>query len=189
MNSVEQAAPELPQGTRPVDRLSAVDYFTANPHCVPSEGRRTMAAQHPESMPPWRSSASADAPSQVGSSLEAKPDQRNGPSVPRLLLNDGNSRPQVGFGVWQIDNAKALEIIGTAINACYRLIDTAANYGNEAAVGHAIKRAAVPRHEISVTTKLRNEAHGYDQTMRAFDLSVATLGSWRAFIELKKNGP
>jgi diketogulonate reductase-like aldo/keto reductase/peptidoglycan/LPS O-acetylase OafA/YrhL len=170
---------------------------------------RATAAQYPEGMPPWRTPASPASPSQGGSLPQDKPDESNGSNVPRLLLNDGNSLPQLGFGVWQIDNAKAPEIIGNAINAGYRLIDTAANYGNEAGVGRSLKRAVVPRNEIVVTTKLRNEAHGYDQTMRAFDLSVANLGldvvdlylihwpcpqraayvdTWRAFIELKKQG-
>jgi hypothetical protein len=69
----------------------------------------------------------APKPSQGGSSLEAKPDEQDRLNVPRLLLNDGHSLPQLGFGVWQIDNADAPEIIGTAIHAGYRLIDTAAS--------------------------------------------------------------
>jgi hypothetical protein len=69
----------------------------------------------------------APEPSQGGSSLEAKPDEQDRLNVPRLLLNDGHNLPQLGFGVWQIDNADAPEIIGTAIHAGYRLIDTAAS--------------------------------------------------------------
>jgi diketogulonate reductase-like aldo/keto reductase len=159
-------------------------------------------------MLPW-SAANMASHSLASSPLEAELDERNCPNVPRLLLNDGHSLPQLGFGAWQIDNAGAPEIVGTAIRAGYRLIDTAANYGNEVGVGQALKRASVSRDEISVTTKLRNEAHGYDQTMRAFDLSIADLGldvldlylihwpcpqrtayveTWRAFIELKKQG-
>jgi len=145
----------------------------------------------------------------AGSLLQDVLDEQSRPNVPRVLLNDGHSLPQLGFGVWQIDNARAPEIIGTAIRAGYQLIDTAANYGNEVGVGQALKRLPVPRSEIFVTTKLRNEAHGYDQTMRAFDLSIANLEldvidlylihwpcpqraayveTWRAFIELKRQG-
>jgi 2,5-diketo-D-gluconate reductase A len=129
--------------------------------------------------------------------------------VLRTSLNDGHSIPQLGFGVWQVDDAKAPEIVGVAIDAGYRLIDTATNYGNEAGVGRAIQQAAVPRNQLYVTTKLWNESQGYDQTLRAFDASAARLGldvvdlylihwpcpqraayvdTWRAFIELRKQG-
>jgi diketogulonate reductase-like aldo/keto reductase/peptidoglycan/LPS O-acetylase OafA/YrhL len=181
----------------------------ANPSYALAGDHLAMAAQYPGGMPAWRSLASAAAPSQGGSLPEQKPFECSGRNVPRLLLNDGHSLPQLGFGVWQIDGASATQTIGAAINAGYRLIDTAANYGNETAVGQALKRADVPRNEIFVTTKLRNEAHGYDRTMRAFDLSAANLGldvidlylihwpcpqraayvdTWRAFVELRKQG-
>jgi 2,5-diketo-D-gluconate reductase A len=55
--------------------------------------------------------------------------------VPRILLNDGQSIPQLGFGVWQVDDEKAPKVVGAAIDAGYRLIDTATNYGNEAGSG------------------------------------------------------
>jgi diketogulonate reductase-like aldo/keto reductase/peptidoglycan/LPS O-acetylase OafA/YrhL len=179
---------------------------TAKPNYALAGNHR---APYPGEMPAWRSPASMAALSQGGSSPEEEPVKCSGLNVPRLLLNDGHSLPQLGFGVWKIDNANAPETIGTAINAGYRLFDTAANYGNETSVGQALRRAVVPRNEIFITTKLRNEAHGYDQTMRAFDLSAATLGldvidlylihwpcpqraayvdTWRAFIELKKQG-
>jgi diketogulonate reductase-like aldo/keto reductase/peptidoglycan/LPS O-acetylase OafA/YrhL len=182
---------------------------TANPSYALAGDHRAMAAQYPGGMPAWRSLASNAAPSLGGSLSEQKPFECSGLNVPRLLLNDGHSLPQLGFGVWQIDSASAPETIGAAIDAGYRLIDTAANYGNEAAVGQALKRADVPRNEIFVTTKLRNEAHGYDRTMRAFDVSAANLGldvidlylihwpcpqraayvdTWRAFVELRKQG-
>ena len=189
----------LRQGT--ITETASSSYAIAGDH-------RTPAAQHPERMLPW-SAANMASHSLASSPLEAELDERNCANVPRLLLNDGHSLPQLGFGAWKIDNAGAPEIVGTAIRAGYRLIDTAANYGNEAGVGQALKRASVSRDEISVTTKLRNEAHGYDQTMRAFDLSIANLGldvidlylihwpcpqrdayveTWRAFVELKKQG-
>lgn len=129
--------------------------------------------------------------------------------VPRIALNDGHSIPQIGFGVWQVDDARAPEIIGTALDAGYRSIDTAAIYGNEAGVGRTLRQTAVARDDIFVTTKLWNDRQGYDQTLRAFDESVGKLGiekvdlylihwpcpqraayleTWRAFVELRKQG-
>lgn len=129
--------------------------------------------------------------------------------IPQILLNDGHSIPQLGFGVWQITDEKAPETIRAAIQSGYRLIDTAATYGNEAAVGQAIKMSGLPHSAFCITTKLWNESHGYDQTLRAFDDSAARLGvnvidlylihwpcpqrgayvdTWRAFIELQKQG-
>jgi 2,5-diketo-D-gluconate reductase A len=131
------------------------------------------------------------------------------PQVPRIALNDGHSIPQLGFGVWRVDDEKAPEIVGAAIDAGYRLIDTAANYGNEAGVGRTFKQSALPRDQFYVTTKLWNENQGYDETLRAFDLSAVKLGlevidlylihwpcpqrkayvdTWRALIELRKQG-
>src|SRR6478672_8592638 len=100
----------------------------------------------------------------------------SGSDVPRLVLNDGHSIPQLGLGTWQIDDAKAPEIVGAAIGDGYRLIDTATNYGNEAGVGRALEGSAVPRNHLFVTTKLWNDSHGYDRTLRAFDASASKLG-------------
>ncbi|WP_259226155.1 aldo/keto reductase [Bradyrhizobium japonicum] len=123
-----------------------------------------------------------------------------------VLLNDGRALPQLGLGVWQIDNAIAPDIVISAIDAGYRLIDTAAGYGNENGVGTGLRRA---RNKFYITTKLRNEDQGYDRTMRAFDASAARLQvdvvdlylihwpcpqqrayieTWRALVELQKQG-
>lgn len=128
---------------------------------------------------------------------------------PRLRLNDGNDFLQFGLGVWQVPNAEAAGVVTTAIEAGYRAIDTAAGYNNEEGVGAAIAAAAVPRRELTITTKLRNEDQGYDQTLRAFDASMkrlrleqldlylihwplpqrgAYLDTWRAFIKLRDEG-
>jgi 2,5-diketo-D-gluconate reductase A len=69
----------------------------------------------------------------------------SGSEVPRLFLNDGHSIPRLGLGTWLTSDAEAPEIVGAAIGAGYRLVDTAANYGNEAGVGRALERSAVPR--------------------------------------------
>ncbi|MDQ0470248.1 aldo/keto reductase [Labrys wisconsinensis] len=126
-----------------------------------------------------------------------------------LVLNDGQSIPQLGFGVWQVPNDGAAVAVGTAIKAGYRLIDTAAIYGNETGVGEAIAAASVPREDLFITTKLWNDRQGYDSTLRAFDESMkrlrlegldlylihwpaaqrgAYVDTWRAFARLKEEG-
>src|SRR5258708_22833492 len=92
---------------------------------------------------------------------------------PNITLNDGNVIPQLGFGVWQVPNAEATKVVGTAISTGYRLIDTAAIYGNETGVGKAIPASPVPRTELFITTKLWNERH--TTAHRAFDESLKRL--------------
>ncbi|WP_330285213.1 aldo/keto reductase [Streptomyces sp. NBC_00588] len=84
--------------------------------------------------------------------------------------------PQLGFGVWQVPDDEAERAVATALEAGYRSIDTAAIYGNEAGTGRAIAASGVPREDIFVTTKLWNRDHGYDATLRAFDVSLGKLG-------------
>ena len=96
--------------------------------------------------------------------------------VPTLTLNTGASIPQLGFGVFQIPPDQVVEPVQTAIDAGYRLIDTAAAYQNEEGVGKAIAASGVPREELFVTTKLWNSDQGYDSTLRAFDSSLSKLG-------------
>ncbi|MDR7036168.1 2,5-diketo-D-gluconate reductase A [Methylobacterium sp. BE186] len=97
-------------------------------------------------------------------------------SVPTLRLNDGRAMPQLGFGVYQLPEADAPDIIGRAIGAGYRSIDTAAIYGNERGVGQAIREAGVGREDLFVTTKLWNDSQGRDAARRAFDESLTRLG-------------
>jgi 2,5-diketo-D-gluconate reductase A len=128
---------------------------------------------------------------------------------PSIKLNDGHEMPRLGFGVWQIANAATAEAVKAAINAGYRLIDTAAAYANEAGTGEAVRDAAVPREELYVTTKLWNDSHGHDEALRAFDASMKLLGldsldlylihwpiprldryvdTWRALVRLRGEG-
>jgi 2,5-diketo-D-gluconate reductase A len=128
-------------------------------------------------------------------------------SVPTVTLNNGVEMPLLGFGVYQIDDLDECErSVADALATGYRLIDTAAAYRNEEAVGAAIKKAAVPREEVFVTTKLWIEDAGYERTKKAFDASLRRLqldyldlylihqpfgdvyGSWRAMQELYKEG-
>jgi len=127
--------------------------------------------------------------------------------IPTVTLNNGIRMPLLGFGVFQIADAEACErSVSDALSVGYRLIDTAASYGNEEAAGNAIRRSGVPRDEIFVTTKLWIQDAGYDNTRRAFDRSMQRLqldtldlylihqpygdvyGSWRAMQELYGQG-
>ncbi|MDI3417332.1 aldo/keto reductase [Streptomyces luteolus] len=96
--------------------------------------------------------------------------------VPTITLNNGVAMPQLGFGVWQVPDEEAERAVGTALEAGYRSIDTAAVYGNEEGTGRALASSGIARDELFVTTKLWNADQGYDSTLRAFDTSLAKLG-------------
>ncbi len=96
--------------------------------------------------------------------------------VPTVTLNDGVTMPQLGFGVFLISPDDVVEPVRTAIEAGYRMIDTASAYQNEEGVGKAIAQAGVPREELFVITKVWNDDQGYDRTMRAFEASLQRLG-------------
>jgi len=126
-----------------------------------------------------------------------------------LTLNDGHTIPQIGLGVWQVASDIASESVQAAVEAGYRHVDTASIYGNEDGVGDGIRASGIARNELFVTTKLWNDAHGYDATMKAFDVSMGKLSldyidlylihwplpnrdlyvdSWKAMIELRADG-
>ncbi|WP_328333589.1 MULTISPECIES: aldo/keto reductase [unclassified Streptomyces] len=96
--------------------------------------------------------------------------------VPFITLNNGSRMPQLGFGVWQVADDEATKAVGTALEAGYRSIDTAAIYGNEEGTGKALAASGIARDELFVTTKLWNSEQGYDSTLRAFDTSLSKLG-------------
>ncbi|WP_423798078.1 aldo/keto reductase [Neobacillus sp. SAB-20_R2A] len=125
----------------------------------------------------------------------------------KVILNNGVEMPILGFGVFQIqDENECEQAVYDAILAGYRLIDTAASYLNEEAVGRAIKRSGVPREELFITTKLWVQDTGYERTKKAFERSLERLqldyldlylihqpygdvyGSWRAMEELYREG-
>jgi 2,5-diketo-D-gluconate reductase A len=93
-----------------------------------------------------------------------------------VTLNDGNSIPGVGFGVFQIPPEDTEQAVATALSAGYRHIDTAAAYRNERETGRAIADSNVPRDQLYVVTKLWNDQQGYDSTLKAFDASMGRLG-------------
>ncbi len=95
--------------------------------------------------------------------------------VPSVTLNNGVRMPQLGLGVFLVPNDEAVKSVSTALEAGYRLIDTAAAYGNEEGVGEAIRQSGIPREEIFVTSKLWNSDHGYDKAQEGFERSLEKL--------------
>jgi 2,5-diketo-D-gluconate reductase A len=130
-------------------------------------------------------------------------------SIPTHTLNDGTTIPALGLGTWPMDDTQAEQAVRTALEAGYRLIDTATNYRNETGVGRGVAGSGVPREEIVVTTKLPGRHHGYEETLASFEESRARLGldhvdlylihwplprvdkyvgSWKAVIKLREEG-
>lgn len=128
---------------------------------------------------------------------------------PMMTLNDGRTMPQLGTGIWQIEDAKTPEVVAEALRIGYRLIDGAAAYKNEAGMGRGIRDSDVARDQIFVTSKLWNDAQGHDAALRAFDATMERSGldyldlylihwplpamdayvdSWKALIRLRDEG-
>ncbi|MEU3842548.1 aldo/keto reductase [Streptomyces sp. NPDC028635] len=129
--------------------------------------------------------------------------------IPTYTLNDGMVIPALGLGTWPMDDALAEQAVRDALALGYRLVDTAANYGNETGVGRGIAGSDVPREDVVVTTKLPGRHHGYEETLASFEESRRRLGldhvdlylihwplprvdkyvdSWRAMIKLREDG-
>lgn len=130
-------------------------------------------------------------------------------STPLLDLCDGRQIPQLGFGVFQVSPEETRQAVSRALQTGYRLIDTAAAYGNEAEVGEAVAESGIPRSELFVTTKLWNDDQGHANTLSAFEHSLERLGmdyvdlylihwpapsrglfveTWKALCELRADG-
>lgn len=96
---------------------------------------------------------------------------------PTVTLNNSVIMPQIGLGVWNAkDGEEVANAVDSAIKSGYRLIDTAAVYGNEQGVGEGIRRSGIKREELFITTKVWNSDQGYDSTLKAFDVSLKKLG-------------
>lgn len=127
--------------------------------------------------------------------------------APRIQLNDGQSIPQLGLGVFKVEAGEAERVTSDALEVGYRHIDTASFYGNEAEVGRAIAASGIPRDEITVTTKLWNtdqtRAHeAFDESLERLGLDSVdlylihwpqpmygeALGAWRSLIEIVGSG-
>lgn len=96
--------------------------------------------------------------------------------VPTVTLNNGVQMPILGYGVFQIPAERIEQAVTTALEARYRLLDTAAIYGNEKGVGEAIRRSGLDRSEVFIETKVWISDFGYAQTLHAFDKSAAKVG-------------
>jgi 2,5-diketo-D-gluconate reductase A len=129
--------------------------------------------------------------------------------IPDVTLRDGETIPQLGFGVFQVPPEDTADVATRALLAGYRHIDTAAAYRNEAGVGQAVHSAGLERGDVFITTKCPNDEHGYQQATRALKSSLDRLEmdhvdlylihwpvpthdkyveTWKAFIDLKAQG-
>ncbi|MBV9830664.1 MAG: aldo/keto reductase [Marmoricola sp.] len=129
--------------------------------------------------------------------------------VPTYTLNDGTTLPAIGFGTYPLDGEEAATAVASAIEAGYRLIDTAVNYENEEAVGEGLRRSGVAREDLRVASKLPGRHHAYDDAVASVRGSVERLGleyldlhlihwpnpsvdrypeAWRALVDLQKEG-
>lgn len=129
--------------------------------------------------------------------------------VPEVALNDGHAIPQFGLGVYKTPPDITRDTVATAFGLGYRHIDTAAFYHNESGVGEAVAASNILRDGLFITTKLWNDAQGYDAALAAFDTSLARLGldyvnlylihwpcpandlfvdTWKAFLRLREEG-
>ena len=96
--------------------------------------------------------------------------------APTLALTGGSGIPQIGLGTWPMDDATLERVVPTAVEAGYRLFDTAENYENERGVGRGLRAAGVPREELFVTTKFNKQWHSIDGARRACEASLERLG-------------
>ena len=97
-------------------------------------------------------------------------------AVPNTTLNDGNTIPQLGFGVFQIEPRDTAKAVSEALEVGYRHIDTAEMYGNEKEVGEATRASGLDRGDVFVTSKLNNGAHEPHDAREAFDITLSELG-------------
>jgi 2,5-diketo-D-gluconate reductase A len=130
-------------------------------------------------------------------------------TIPTHTLNDGASLPAIGFGTSGLRGEEAVAATTSAVEAGYRLVDTAVNYENEREVGEALRRSGVPREELRVTSKIPGRHHGYDDAIASTRESLERLGldyldlhlihwpnpsrdlyvdAWRALVDLREQG-
>ena len=125
------------------------------------------------------------------------------------VLSNGKTLPDIGFGTYPLKGEECTSAVLSALDAGYRLIDSAVNYRNEEEVGRAVASSSIPRDEIIVATKIPGRDHGFDSTLASFDRSAEALGletidlylihwpnpkvdkyvdTWRAMVRLQEEG-
>jgi 2,5-diketo-D-gluconate reductase A len=130
-------------------------------------------------------------------------------NVPRYTLNDDQTVPVIGFGTYPLRGADGVDAMVHALEAGYRLLDSAVNYGNEEEVGEAVRRSGLPREDVQVTTKIPGRHHEYDEAIGSVEESLRRMRfeyvdlvlihwpnpsvgkyveAWRALVELRKRG-
>jgi diketogulonate reductase-like aldo/keto reductase len=130
-------------------------------------------------------------------------------AIPTRTLQDGTTLPATGFGTYPLTGEDGIRAMVSALEAGYRLLDTAVNYGNEAEVGEAIRRSGVPREELQITSKIPGRHHGHDDAIASTRESLERLGvdyldlhlihwpnpsvdkyveAWTALVELRAQG-
>jgi diketogulonate reductase-like aldo/keto reductase len=128
---------------------------------------------------------------------------------PTYRLNDGTSLPAIGFGTYPLKGEDGIAAIASALDAGYRLLDSAVNYGNEEEVGEALRRSGLPREDVAVTTKIPGRHHAKDLALQSLRDSARRLGveqvdvalihwpnpgqdlypqAWRALVEAQRDG-
>lgn len=129
--------------------------------------------------------------------------------VPQVPLNDGRALPAIGFGTYTLRGDEGIDAMVHALEAGYRLLDTAVNYENETEVGQALRRSGLPREEVKVATKVPGRHHAHDRCVRSVEDSLRRLRidqldlvlihwpnpsvgryveAWRALVELRNRG-
>jgi len=129
--------------------------------------------------------------------------------IPRYKLNDGQSVPVIGFGTYPLRGVDGVDAMVHALEAGYRLLDTAVNYGNEEEVGEAVRRSGLAREDVQVTSKIPGRHHEYDQAIGSVEESLRRMRfdyldrvmihwpnpsvgkyveAWRALVELRNRG-
>jgi len=130
-------------------------------------------------------------------------------TIPSVTLNSGVEMPHLGLGTWQVRDDDAADLVQTAARLGYRMIDTAAFYGNERGIGEGLRKAEIPREQFFLVSKVNGRDQGYDATLRACEASLDRLGvdrldmylihwpmpmrdlyvdTWRAFVRLRDEG-
>lgn len=130
-------------------------------------------------------------------------------NMPRYALNDGTSIPAIGFGTYPLKGEEGIAAMTSALEAGYRLLDTAVNYENEGEIGEALRRSGLPRDQVQIASKIPGRDHAYDRAVASVESSLETLGvdyldfalihwpnpsvglyreAWQALVEVRERG-